>query len=222
MQIAIDGPAGAGKSTVARAVADKLGFLYLDTGAMYRGIGVAAAERGVNTKDAQAVRDLLAQTQLEVRFEGKTQHILVNGEDVTDRIREEEIGLAASDVATVSEVREYLVNLQREIAAAHDVIMDGRDIGSWVLPNAEFKFFITASPRTRAERRCSDLRRAGLEGPDCDVDLVEKEILARDRQDATRSVAPLRHTPGEILLDTSAMTLNEVVKKVLETVGKDA
>lgn len=211
MQIAIDGPAGAGKSTVAREVAAELGYKYVDTGATYRALAVALADRGVNTKDNEAVVAALPSLDMEIIYKTDGQHVVVNGR-VRDDIRTAQAALGASDVAVIPEVREKLVQLQRQVAQNYDVVMDGRDIGSYVLPGAEFKFYFTASPRSRAERRHRDLLKLGR---DVDVDVIEAEIAERDEQDMNRSVAPLQETPDQILFDTTAMTQQEAVQRML-------
>lgn len=207
MQIAIDGPAGAGKSTVAKKLAQDLGLLYLDTGAMYRAIAYGVKKRGCDPADEEAVLGVLGDLCVDVRLDGTTQRTFLNDEDVSEAIRTPEIGLAASTVAKIPRVRERLVCQQREIASRCDIVMDGRDIASYVLPHADFKIFLTATPRARALRRCGDL---GLSDA-CDVEKIEQQILKRDEQDMNRKFAPLCHTHGEILIDTSEMTLGEVV-----------
>lgn len=218
MQIAIDGPAGAGKSTVAREVAAELGYKYVDTGATYRALAVALAEQGVDTSDRQAVVAALPGLDMQVDYDGDEQLVRVNGRTV-DGIRTARAALGASDVAVIPEVRSRLVELQRQIASNYDVIMDGRDIGSVVLPEADFKFYFTASPRSRAERRRQDLLRAGQ---DVNVDAIEKEIAERDAQDMNRKEAPLRRTADQILLDTTGMTQHEAAEKMIAIIRGQA
>lgn len=218
MQIAIDGPAGAGKSTVARALADAMDLKYLDTGALFRAVGYGLLERGVDLSDEAAVDAAMPDIDLTLFFEGHAQHVTVNGVDVTGRIRTEEVGRAASDVGRWPVVRDTIKRIEREFARVNDVVMDGRDIASVILPDADFKIYLTASARARALRRCKELRASGQQP---DVDAVEKEIEERDQQDTQRAVAPLRHTEGEILVDTSDMTQAEVVDKLQSIVGKE-
>lgn len=211
MQIAIDGPAGAGKSTVAKLLAEQLGIMYLDTGAMYRAVALGLKERGADLADRSQIVQLLPQIRVDVRYENGAQHTLLNGEDVSDQIRTAQMGQYASSVAVIPEVRHYLVEQQRSIALRDSIILDGRDIGSYVLPDADFKVFLTASPRARAERRLRDLE---AQGEKCDLDELEQEIRARDERDMNREFAPLMHTPGEILVDTSDMTQDEVIARL--------
>ena len=219
MQIAIDGPAGAGKSTVARAVASALGYKYIDTGAMYRALGVALGRRGVDTKQRDDVLEALADVKIHVFFRGDKQVTAVDGHEAADEIRTASAALAASDIAVFPEVRARLVELQRELARNYDVVMDGRDIASVVLPEADFKFYLTASPRARAERRHRDLLKLGR---DVDVDSIEAEIDERDRQDMNRKAAPLVRTAEQVLIDTTGMTQQEAVDKMLSVIRTSA
>lgn len=215
MQIAIDGPAGAGKSTVATEIAAALNFKYIDTGAMYRALGVALRQAGVDTKDREAVAAALPGLDVEVSYRGDEQLVAVNGRPLGEEIRSKEAALAASDVAVVPEVRLKLVDLQRRAAQDYDVVMDGRDIGTYVLPDADFKFFLTATPRARAERRHQDLLRLGQ---DVSVDVIEAEITARDRQDMERSFAPLIQTEEQTVIDTTDMTQHEAAERMLRLI----
>lgn len=215
VNIAIDGPAGAGKSTVARLVAEKLGYIYIDTGALYRTVAVNALRNGVKTDDVAAVIAILPSTRVELGFSGTFQRVYLNGEDVSEEIRLPEVSLAASNVSAIPEVRHFLLNLQRDIAAENNCIMDGRDIGTVILPNAKYKFFLTATPYIRAQRRYAELKEKGIE---TDFDVLYKEIEQRDYQDSHREVDPLRQSGDAVLIDSSALTINEVVDKIVSIV----
>ncbi|MBO8127950.1 MAG: (d)CMP kinase [Peptococcaceae bacterium] len=209
--IAVDGPAGAGKSTVARKVAEKLGFLYVDTGAMYRALTLFALRRGVPINNDEALSELIKQVRLDV----KPGRILLNGEDVTVPIRSPEVSRHVSLVARLPSVRRYLLKLQRELAANVNVVMEGRDIGTVVLPEADKKFFITASVAERAKRRRQDLL---TQGHDISVEKLEKEIAERDLLDSTRDIAPLKPASDAIFIDTTRMTIQEVVDRIVSEV----
>ena len=211
MKIAIDGPAGAGKSTIAKLVADELGINYIDTGAMYRAMALGMIGAGVDISDREAVDAALDDIEIAVEYEDGVQKVFVNGEDVTGRIRTPEISKGASAVAVVPSVRLKLVDVQRNIAGRYDVIMDGRDIGTYVLPDADKKLYITASSRERARRRLKDMEDAGIAQT---IDEIESEIVARDRQDMEREFAPLRQAEDAILIDTTDMTVEEVINCV--------
>ena len=208
--IAIDGPAGAGKSTVAKAVAAELNAMYLDTGAMYRAFGLYMLRRGAN-KDKSAIIAAVDDVDITVEFIDGAQHIFLGGEDVSDAIREPEVSMAASEVSTVPEVRERMVALQRKIAEGHDVIMDGRDIGTKVLPNATLKIYLTASVEERARRRCLELEQKGIPEP---YEKVLEEMKARDYQDTHRAASPLRPADDAVTVDTTNNTLEESVAKI--------
>lgn len=212
-QIAIDGPAGAGKSTIARIVARKLGALYIDTGAMYRAIGLFYADHGIPIDDEQAVETALHEADVDLCILDGEQHVLLNGEDVNGRIRSEEAGMAASKVSTYRAVRRKLVERQQEIAGTLDVVMDGRDIGTVVLKDAQLKIFLTAAPRVRAQRRLQDLLDRGQTA---DIDEIERDIRDRDKQDMNRAESPLRQAEDAVLVDTSDMTIDEVAQKILD------
>lgn len=215
MQIAIDGPAGAGKSTVAKAIAKKLHINYMDTGAMYRAVAYGLLQKGVNLKDAAMVAKELKEIDLKVIYVNEEQRVMINGEDVTPYIRTPEVSMGASDVGAVPEVRIKLVEIQRETAAEYDVVMDGRDIGTYVLPDTKAKFYITASSKERALRRSRDLIAAGMK---VDLDALEQEIIARDKQDSEREFAPLRCAEDAVYLDTSDMSIEQVIGAVCERI----
>ncbi len=216
IRIAIDGPSGAGKSTLARAIAGKLGYLYVDTGAIYRTVGYYARGRGLDLKDGEAVAAALPEVTVEMAYgEDGLQHMLLNGEDVTEAIRLPEISLCASAVSAHPGVRAFLLEMQRKLAREHSVIMDGRDIGTVVLPDAEVKIFLTASPEARARRRCLELERRGTPQP---YQEVLREIEERDRNDTNRSVAPLRQADDAVLLDTTALDFQESEAALLEII----
>lgn len=215
MKIAIDGPAGAGKSTIAKRVAAELGFLYVDTGALYRAIGLFVLRNRKNPKDSETVTSLLDRAQVDLRHLEGAQHIFLNGEDVSDAIRTPEASMAASDVSAISSVRQFLFETQRSIAATRDVVMDGRDIGTVVLPDADVKIFLTASALVRADRRYRELLGKGQRVL---YPKVLEEVLQRDRQDSQREIAPLRQAPDAIMLDSTGMNADEVTERVIELV----
>lgn len=211
--IALDGPAGAGKSTIARRVAEALGILYLDTGAMYRAIGIKAVAQGLSPKDEAAIGAMLESTDLDIRFVAGTQEVWLDGVNVSEAIRTPEASRAASDVSTLPVVRRALVDLQRQIASRQSLIMDGRDIGTHVLPDARHKFFLTASVDERAHRRLLDLQNRGNQT--ATLDEVRADIEYRDRQDSERAFAPLRQAEDAILVDTTNLSIEEVVQTIL-------
>lgn len=215
LAIAIDGPAGSGKSTAAKEVARRLGITYLDTGAMYRSVALKALKNGVDPRDRAAVNALLPRTDIRVSVQDETQRFFLDGEDVTDRLRTPEVSQGASDVGVNPAVRMFLVAMQQEIAKGQDVVMDGRDIGTHVLPDAPFKFFVTADPKERAARRFRELLQ---KGSDTTFENVHEELLFRDANDINREFAPLRQAEGAILVDTTTMTAEEVVDIILKTV----
>ena len=215
INIAIDGPAGAGKSTVARAVAKKLGILYLDTGAMYRAMALKAMREGIDPNDKEQVLPLLECTEIYAKNIGGTQHTYLDGEDVSGLIRTPEISRGASDISAIQDVRIKLVQIQRNIAHTSDVVMDGREIGSYVIPECENKFYVTASVDERARRRLLELKEKGRDNG-MTVEDMEKDIAERDHNDSHRAFAPLLRLPEAILIDTTDLTIDEAVNAVLK------
>lgn len=215
--VAIDGPSGAGKSTLARQAAQALGFLYVDTGAIYRTLGLLALERGVDPSDGAAVTGLLPQADIRLAYDGGDglQHMYLCGRDVTEDIRRPEVSRAASGVSAIPAVREFLLETQRELARQHDVIMDGRDIGTVVLPGADVKLFLTASAQDRARRRFAELQQRGQE---TDYETVLRDIRKRDENDTRRAAAPLRQAEDALLVDTTGNTLEESFQVLLQTI----
>ena len=210
--VAIDGPSGAGKSTIARAAAKRFGFLYVDTGAIYRTVGLAAERHGVSFGDEQTVEALLPEIIVGLGYgENGEQRSYLNGEDVSGFIRTPEISNRASDVSAMPCVRAYLLDMQRSMAASNNVIMDGRDIGTVVLPGADLKIFLTASAEARAMRRCKELRESGLQ---VSLEKVLREIEERDEHDMSRAAAPLKCARDAVKLDTSVLTLEESIDAV--------
>ena len=220
VSVAIDGPAGAGKSTLARRLAAELGYIYVDTGAMFRTIGLYALRAGKDPKDNEAVNALLPEISLKFAFIGGEQHIYLNGEDVSTAIRTEEVGMAASAVGANPEVRAFLLGMQRDMAKTQDVLMDGRDIGTVVLPDATVKIFLTASPEARATRRWKEYQQKGVE---VSYEEVLADVRQRDYQDTHRAAAPLLQADDAQLLDTSEMnfeqSLEAMKKMIVEKVG---
>lgn len=215
IRIAIDGPGGAGKSTVAKAVAAKLGIIYVDTGALYRTIGYFMLKNGISPTDAEMVSNNLSKFTLDMKFENGRQIILLDGTDVGDTIRTPEVSMAASAVSAIPSVRDYLLNMQRDIAAKNSVIMDGRDIGTVILPNAEVKIFLTASPEARARRRYNELI---AKGQSVTYESVYDEMVTRDKNDSTRDIAPCKPAEDAIILDNSDMNLEESVEAILKII----
>ena len=220
VSVAIDGPAGAGKSTLARRLAAELGYIYVDTGAMFRTIGLYALRAGKDPKDNEAVNALLPEISLKFAFIEGEQHIYLNGEDVSTAIRTEEVGMAASAGGANPEVRAFLLGMQRDMAKTQDVLMDGRDIGTVVLPDATVKIFLTASPEARATRRWKEYQQKGVE---VSYEEVLADVRQRDYQDTHRAAAPLRQADDAQLLDTSEMnfeqSLEAMKKMIVEKVG---
>ena len=213
--VAIDGPAGAGKSSVAKAAAQELGFVYVDTGAIYRTIALYVLRQGVDPHQASAVEALLPQVQVSLEYTQQGQKMLLNGEDVTALIRTPEVSMATSACSAIPAVRAYLLQLQRDLAAENTVLMDGRDIGTGVLPHAELKVFLTASPEERARRRVAQLEKAGQQA---DYASILRDIQQRDYQDSHRETAPLRPAEDAVLLDNSSYTFEESVRRLVALV----
>lgn len=213
--IAMDGPAGSGKSSVAKIIAERLNIFYVDTGAMYRAVGLYCSQRGIDTKDEAAVEKVLEQIQLEIGEENGKQVLYLNGENVSQKIRSEEAGARASDVASILAVRQKLVEIQRKLATGHSVIMDGRDIGTNVLPNAAFKFYISASLEERIRRRYLEFENAK---ESVSYDEVRSKVIKRDEQDTTRIHNPLCKAEDAIEIDTSQMSLEEVVTYIIDII----
>lgn len=212
ISVAIDGPAGAGKSTIAKRVASELGYLYVDTGAIYRTVGYHMSLMGVGAKDADGIRRCLDDVNIEIVYQDDgVQHMILNGQDVTDRIRTPEMSMMASGVSAQPCVRAYLLDMQRQLAKTHNVIMDGRDIGTVVLPKAQVKIYLTASIEIRAERRYKELI---AKGEQVRYEDVYTDVVKRDEQDMNRPVAPLKCADDAVLLDGSYMTVNQVVAEV--------
>ena len=217
ISVAIDGPSGAGKSTVARAAAARLGYVYVDTGAMYRAIGLAVCRRGISGEDADGIAAVLPEIDIRLAYQDGAQHVLLNGEDVSDAIRTPEIAYYASKVSAVPAVRQFLLEAQRDMAKKGNILMDGRDIGTVILPDAPVKIFLTASAETRAERRYLELIGKGQQ---VTRGSVLHDVVERARQDMSRAVAPLKQAEDAVLLDTSKMTLDESIEAVLQIIRK--
>lgn len=211
--IAIDGPAGAGKSTIARKVAKELSFIYVDTGAMYRAMGLYFLRQGIRPEDTEKIEKACEEIQVSIAYENGEQQVLLNGENVSKEIRREEVGNMASKTSANSKVREKLVALQRELASKENVVMDGRDIGTQVLPHATAKIYLTASSRERAKRRYLELKEKGMEA---DLDEIEADIKERDHRDMTREISPLRQAKDAVLIDASFMGIEQVTQAVLQ------
>lgn len=216
INIAIDGPAGAGKSTIAKMVAKELGFIYVDTGAMYRAIALYMLRN--NMKQEEEVAMHVKEASVEIVYQNGEQQVVLNGENVSGLIRTEEVGKMASFVAKIKEVRAQLLDLQRNLAAKENVIMDGRDIGTHVLPNADVKIYLTASASERANRRYKELCEKGIA---CNLQEIENDIIARDEQDMNREIAPLKQAEDAVLVDSSHMTIAEVVENIIAIYKKN-
>lgn len=216
INVAIDGPAGAGKSSISKEVAKKLGLVYVDTGAMYRACAVYAIENGIKICDEE-ITPHLDEINIDLSYDEDGQHIYLNGKDVSQRIRQQDATIGSSKIAVISSVRLKLVELQRKIANNKSVIMDGRDIGTYVLPNADLKIYLTASVKERARRRYEEMK---LKNMPCDINEVERDIEFRDKNDSNREFAPLRQADDAILIDSSDMGFLEVCEKILELINK--
>ena len=214
--IAIDGPSGVGKSTIAKLLAKELGFTYIDTGAMFRALSVYYTDNDIAAEDKEAVVGLTAKAELGIEYKDDVQHMLVNGSDVTDRLRTETVSRTASVISQYPEVRSMLLDMQRKLAARQNVIMDGRDIGTVVLPNAKLKIFLTASSKVRAERRYKQLNETGkLEG--ATFESILKDIEERDYRDSHRETAPLKAADDAVIIDTSELGIDEVKQRIVES-----
>jgi len=216
IRIALDGPSGSGKSTIAKRLSAKLNILYLDTGAMYRATALKAISLGIDTLDESKVSEFINDIDLEIKYIDGAQHTMLDGEDVSEKIREPHVSMAASNISSLKCVRLKMVEMQRKIADKMSCVLDGRDIGSYVLPNADFKFYITASVDVRADRRFKELT---LKGHKVDFEQLKAEIEKRDYNDKTRDFAPLTKAQDAIEIDTSFMNVEQVVGKVLSVVG---
>ena len=211
--VAIDGPAGAGKSTIAKLVAKEKGYIYVDTGAMYRGLAIHFLDKGIQPQETEKVIEACKDAEVTIAYEDAVQHVYLNGKDISSRLRNEEVGNMASVTSAIPEVRKKLLELQQNLAKTQNVIMDGRDIGTCVLPHADVKVYLTASVETRAKRRYQELQE---KGEDCNLEEIAHDIEERDRRDMTREIAPLKQVEDAVLVDSSDMTIDEVVKTIVE------
>ena len=211
--VAIDGPAGAGKSTIAKLVAKEKGYIYVDTGAMYRGLAIHFLDKGIQPQETEKVIEACKDAEVTIAYEDAVQHVYLNGKDISSRLRNEEVGNMASVTSAIPEVRKKLLELQQNLAKTQNVIMDGRDIGTCVLPHADVKVYLTASVETRAKRRYQELREIG---EDCNLEEIAHDIEERDRRDMTREIAPLKQAEDAVLVDSSDMTIAEVVKTIVD------
>lgn len=216
VSVAIDGPSGAGKSSLARKAAARFGFIYVDTGAIYRSVALACFRRGIDTRDAAAVETVLPELDIQMRYLDGEQRMFLNGEDVSTDIRLPEVSICASNVSALPAVRAFLMEMQRRMAREHDVIMDGRDIGTVVLPQAEVKIFLTASAEARAERRLFELENKGVQ---TDFEEVLRDIRYRDEQDSNRAIAPLKAAEDAICLDTTELNFEESLALLCHTIS---
>ena len=211
--VAIDGPAGAGKSTIAKLVEKEKGYIYVDTGAMYRGLAIHFLDKGIQPQETEKVIEACKDAEVTIAYEDAVQHVYLNGKDISSRLRNEEVGNMASVTSAIPEVRKKLLELQQNLAKTQNVIMDGRDIGTCVLPHADVKVYLTASVETRAKRRYQELQE---KGEDCNLEEIAHDIEERDRRDMTREIAPLKQAEDAVLVDSSDMTIAEVVKTIVD------
>ena len=211
--VAIDGPAGAGKSTIAKLVAKEKGYIYVDTGAMYRGLAIHFLDKGIQPQETENVIEACKDAEVTIAYEDSVQHVYLNGKDISSRLRNEEVVNMASVTSASPEVRKKLLELQQNLAKTQNVIMDGRDIGTCVLPHADVKVYLTASVETRAKRRYQELQE---KGEDCNLEEIAHDIEERDRRDMTREIAPLKQAEDAVLVDSSDMTIAEVVKTIVD------
>ena len=211
--VAIDGPAGAGKSTIAKLVAKEKGYIYVDTGAMYRGLAIHFLDKGIQPQETEKVIEACKDAEVTIAYEDAVQHVYLNGKDISSRLRNEEVGNMASVTSAIPEVRKKLLELQQNLAKTQNVIMDGRDIGTCVLPHADVKVYLTASVETLAKRRYQELKQ---NGEDCNLEEIAHDIEERDRRDMTREIAPLKQAEDAVLVDSSDMTIAEVVKTIVD------
>ena len=209
--VAIDGPAGAGKSTIAKLVAKEKGYIYVDTGAMYRGLAIHFLDQGIKAEETDKIIESCKEARVTIKYEGGMQQVYLNGNNITSRLRDEEVGNMASKSSPIPQVREKLLELQQSLAREQDVIMDGRDIGTCILPDADVKVYLTASVETRAKRRFDELMEKGIT---CDLEEIAKDIAERDERDMTRKTAPLKQAEDATLIDSSHMTIEEVVAAI--------
>ena len=211
--VAIDGPAGAGKSTIAKLVAKEKGYIYEYKGAMYRGLAIHFLDKGIQPQETEKVIEACKDAEVTIAYEDAVQHVYLNGKDISSRLRNEEVGNMASVTSAIPEVRKKLLELQQNLAKTQNVIMDGRDIGTCVLPHADVKVYLTASVETRAKRRYQELQE---KGEDCNLEEIAHDIEERDRRDMTREIAPLKQAEDAVLVDSSDMTIAEVVKTIVD------
>jgi len=216
VNIAIDGPAGAGKSTIAKIVSNTLGILYLDTGAMYRTVALKAIRQGIDTLDREALTEMVEKIDIKIKYAGSEQHIFLDGEDVSSSIRTPEVSIGASNVAVVPAVRMKMVEIQRAIAEENSVVMDGRDIGTFVLPNADVKIFLTASVEERAERRYREQLEKGIAS--ISLEDVKRDIQYRDKNDSSRDFAPLSKAADALEIETTNMSINEAAQEIISII----
>ena len=217
ISIAIDGPSGAGKSTIAREIAARKGYIYVDTGAMYRAIGLYMVRNNIDTKDSDGVSEKLNEITLDLKYVNGEQKVYLNGEDVSIDIRLPEMSMAASNVSAIKEVREFLLDVQRSFALKNNIIMDGRDIGTVILPNANVKIFLTATPEVRAQRRYKELIEKGMK---TDFEEVLADLIKRDENDTNRPIAPLKQAEDAVLVDSTDLTWLETINKIIGIIGE--